>query len=161
VTPQASCVVTVIERGSGAHAREAIASAAFRDHACSPTRPAPLLPEECGTLRANTGIGVDQAVTSCGGAYALVMQNDGNLVMYRTADAAALWSTKTAGSRATRAWLSRDGSFATYDESWNPEPVWSAKTTGPTDAVLRVQDDGNLVIYDARNRAIWATRTQQ
>ena len=42
-----------------------------------------------------------------------------------------------------------DGTFAIYDDSWNPNWKWTAKTTGNPGAYLVVQDDGNVVVYDA------------
>jgi hypothetical protein len=38
-------------------------------------------------------------------------------------------------------------------------PVWASKTQGHDGAILRLQADGNLVIYSA-GAPIWASKTQ-
>lgn len=83
-------------------------------------------------------------------------QGDGNLVLYRVSDMAALWSTNTAGQATTHAVQQEDGNFVLYNGS---APVWSAGTVGQTGAWLEVQDDCNLVIYSAGGAAVWTTAT--
>ena len=41
----------------------------------------------------------------------------------------------------------------------NMTVMWRSKTNGNNNATLRVQDDGNTVIYNAGGRAVWSTRT--
>jgi hypothetical protein len=40
--------------------------------------------------------------------------------------------------------------------------VWaSGPRSGGTPFTLRMQDDGNLVVYDNANRAVWVSNTQR
>jgi hypothetical protein len=80
--------------------------------------------------------------------YRLVMQGDGNLVLYK--GAAALWSSKTKGSDA-RVVMQGDGNLVVYHGG---AAKWSSRTGGHHGARLIVQNDGNLVIYDGP-AAIW------
>lgn len=93
-----------------------------------------------------------QSLTSAGGGYRLVMQTDGNLVLY--GPAGARWSTGTARSGADRAVMQRDGNLVVYRGS---TAVWAAGTSGAAAAgSLSVQEDGNLVVY-AGNGAVWSS----
>ncbi|SDI97787.1 D-mannose binding lectin [Frankineae bacterium MT45] len=49
-----------------------------------------------------------------------------------------------------------DGNLVEY---FGSQVIWSSRTTGYPGARLTVQDDGNVVIYTAAQRAIWSTRT--
>lgn len=41
----------------------------------------------------------------------------------------------------------------------NAAVLWNSKTWGNPMATLKVQDDGNVVIYNSSNRAVWSTKT--
>ena len=79
------------------------------------------------TLHQNTSL------ASANQAYELLMQGDGNLVLYRKADGIMLWN----------AWESS---------------LWQYPGDHPRAAELKMQDDGNLVIY-SEGRAMWDTDT--
>lgn len=97
----------------------------------------------------------DQSIYSPDGRFRLVMQTDGNLVLY--GPSGALWSTVTVGSGATFAQTQTDGNFVVYTSA--SVPVWSSGTSGNPGAWLALQNDGNLVIYDGSNVAIWNSHT--
>ncbi|MBZ4320815.1 hypothetical protein [Streptomyces huiliensis] len=84
----------------------------------------------------------------------LVMQTDGNLVVYDEFGRAR-WNTGTVG-QGWRAVFQTDGNFVVYTRSG--KAVWNSKTAGHPGSRLAVQDDGNVVIYDG-SQAIWNTRT--
>jgi nucleoid-associated protein YgaU len=84
-------------------------------------------------LRAGESLGIDQKLTSSNGKYTLVMQGDGNLVLY----------TKEEERR-----FRRDVAVA----------VWASKTSGEK-VRLVLQDDRDLVIYTADGRALWSSGT--
>jgi hypothetical protein len=94
----------------------------------------------------------------------LVMQSDGNLVVYDEYGAAR-WASNTYGV-GDRANIQHDGNFVVYDS--NGTPHWASNTccTG-TERVLSVQSDGNVVIYQTNGHLsepqywthIWATDT--
>ncbi|MFF7632722.1 glycoside hydrolase domain-containing protein [Kitasatospora sp. NPDC008050] len=113
------------------------------------------------------------------GAYAL-MQNDGNLVVYRPNGTAA-WSSSTWYGGGTYATVQDDGNFVVYQPNGGPSTggaLWSSGTnsigstfnggnwltsghwTKGTLTSLLMQADGNLVIY--RNRdgsALWSSNS--
>ena len=83
------------------------------------------------TLQSGQQLEQDEALTSQNGAYRLVLQVDGNLVLYvsdNTVPVNALWTT---------------GTFR----------------QGPHR--FEIQPDGNLVIYDGDNQASWASNTRR
>ena len=100
---------------------------------------------------------------SANGRYKLIMQADGNLVLYR--GNRALWSSRTSGR----------GNTATYEVTGElrvknsaGKVLWRSRAAVPatTNAVLALQDDGNLVAYRVSNDAsrytpIWSTGTAQ
>ena len=50
-----------------------------------------------------------------------------------------------------------DGNFVVYDiEDGAPIPVFATHTDGNPGAYLRVQDDGNMVIYSASHAPLWS-----
>jgi hypothetical protein len=96
-----------------------------------------------------------QALFSCDGVYDLVMQGDGNLVLYK--GASALWSSNTAGTAGSIAVLQDDGNFVVYTSA--SVALWSSATGGSGCGVtLALQTDGNLVLYSS-GTAIWDTGT--
>jgi len=164
ISPSASCVYSAgVSSRREAHA--AIASQAFRDFQCPATRRAALpadSPAGCGVMHAGGGIASGKALQSCSGAFGLYMQEDGNLVLYRQADFAPLWSSDTWGSGATGAYVEPDGTFAIYNDTWNPTPIWAKERgVGKRGVYLAVQDDGNVVLYSATGSALFATNTAQ
>jgi hypothetical protein len=100
----------------------------------------------------------NQAIVSENGRFRLVMQSDGNLVMYRNADERALWATNTAQTDVLRAVMQDDGNFVLYHV--NDEPAWASNTDGAPGSFIVMQNDGNLVIYQP-NVPIWASDTVQ
>jgi hypothetical protein len=121
--------------------------------------------------------------TSGSGATWGVMQDDGNLVLYR-ANGTAVWSSRTNGRKGAVLQLQTDGNLVVYQGS---TPVWSSGVVFPNkrvafgsnqlqarqrltaDMYLRsadkryvmiMQSDGNLVIYAPGGRPIWATFTK-
>jgi nucleoid-associated protein YgaU len=115
-------------------------------------------------LRAGESLGIDQKLTSSNGKYTLIMQGDGNLVLYAQANT-PVWSTRTQGKGAVRASLQDDGNLVLYtkeQDRWFHKDaaaaVWAAHTSGEN-VRLVLQDDRNLVIYTSDGRALWASGT--
>ena len=94
---------------------------------------------------------------SCDGGYRLVMQGDGNLVLY-VEGGAALWSSDTFGTGSDRAVMQGDGNFVVYDATNQPHFDTGTQSVG---AYLAVQGDGNLVVYSAGGAPLWASNTAQ
>lgn len=95
-----------------------------------------------------------QSLTSNNGAYKLVLQDDGNLVL--SAGDTSVWSTETNGQRVVRAEVQQDGNFVLYTEK---DAVWASQTKGAKDVRLILQDDRNLVLYGFDGPA-WSSNTK-
>lgn len=110
------------------------------------------------TNRLNPGdsLAVGESITAADGQFTLIMQNDGNLVLYRTGGPAR-WATGTYGRTVARAIMQYDGNFVLYGPGG--EPIWTTATYGHPGAWLIVQKDGNVVIYDPNHKPLWATGT--
>lgn len=106
---------------------------------------------------------VNQYIQSPDHRLKLVMQDDGNLVLY--GPNSSLWSSDTAGHGAVRATLQTDGNLCLYPQDGGA--VWSSDTANSgvtSQGALALQDDGNLVIYKFRdasgaNAAVWGSNT--
>lgn len=145
---------------------------------CSTTAPRSI-------LRVGEQLQQGEALTSPNGAYRLVMQVDGNLVLYvsdNTVPANALWSTGTLRCGPHRFQVQTDGNLVTYDgysqPSWASNSLRQVKQLSCSciyrllsmsisfpfiknveGAQLALQDDGNLVFYDNMNQPVWASNT--
>jgi hypothetical protein len=119
------------------------------------TAPSEPAPTGCGVFEGTTILEENQSLVSCDQRFDLVMQGDGNLVLYQAGW--ALWNTETHGHHGAWAAFQDDGNLVVYS-AWNT-PLWSSGTHGHPGAALAVQDDGNVVIYDGWT-ALWSTGTQ-
>jgi hypothetical protein len=105
-----------------------------------------------------------QSATSHNDLFSLVLQTDGNLVLYWTAGqpfdaspgATPMWATNTVGTGSSQAVMQGDGNFVLYAPGG---PTWASGTDGHPGTTLVVQDDGNVVEYDPNNVPLWATNT--
>jgi Dual-action HEIGH metallo-peptidase len=117
--------------------------------------PTPNPPTTCGNMVAGQSLGVGNALYSCDGRFQLILQGDGNLVLYKIG-VRALWSSGTYGQSSHYAYMQPDGHFVLYNTAL--QPTWYSGTNGNPGAYLALQNDGNLVIY--RNGvALWNTGT--
>ncbi len=97
---------------------------------------------------------VNQTLTSADGRTRLILQGDGNLVLYGTKGALWATGTKTGAKLAVQS----DGNVVLYSAAG--KAVWASNTSSKTAGArqLIVQSDGNLVLYGPN--AIWATGTR-
>ena len=84
----------------------------------------------------------------------LIMQTDGNLVLYDAAGTAH-WASQTQGTGNT-ATFQADGNLVVYDAQH--QALWSSNTQGATGATLKVLEDGNMVIA-TDTAVVWQTDT--
>ncbi|CAF1317691.1 unnamed protein product [Didymodactylos carnosus] len=101
----------------------------------APSRVNCYLVAKSNCLRAGHTLNSNSHLSSPNQLYHLKLQNDDNLVLYRSKifpseNAQVIWSSNT----------------------WNEAP-----STGPTQ--LKMQYDGNLVLYDSKGRPFWASNT--
>ncbi|MBV9363340.1 MAG: hypothetical protein JO286_19765 [Solirubrobacterales bacterium] len=87
--------------------------------------------------------------------FQLLMQSDGNLVLYDGAGK-ALWASGTVGHPGAHAVMQTDGNLVVYDSAGHA--LWASRTPQQPGAFLYMQSDGNLVIYKG-SAALWSTAT--
>ncbi len=107
-------------------------------------------------LRAGESLKRGDYLTSLNGQYRLILQRDGNLVLYGPREQ-ALWSSNTQGMPIEKCIMQGDGNLVLYLS--NGQPVWSSNTPRYPGAFLALQSDGNLVIFSPQ--PVWATNTVQ
>ena len=105
-----------------------------------------------GRLNGNTTLQPGDALFSPDVRYMLVMQTDGNLVLYDSVIGNSLWHTNTYGHPGATATMQTDGNFVVYH---NGTPLWHAGTYNNPGAYLALQNDGNLKIYTTQGTPIW------
>lgn len=100
----------------------------------------------------------NQQLDSSNGCFKLIMQGDGNLVIYRVSNGAAMWSSKSSRSCTNRVCMQNDGNFVAYD--CHDKPTWKSGTSRNEGSSVVMQGDGNLVIYAWNSgRPIWSSKT--
>jgi len=94
-----------------------------------------------------------ESITSPNGQYRLVMQTDGNLVLYRQ-DGTAIWSSRTYGIDHVRLQMQSDGNLVLYSDS---TPVWATGTWGHAGAYLSLTDLGDMKLLSKTGDIVWTT----
>lgn len=111
------------------------------------------------TLPTHQWLNVDESLVSQNGAYELLMQADGNLVIYRTADGVPTWATTTAGNPGTRAVMQGHGNLVLYSTSG--EALWGSPGVWVENSRLKLQNNGDLVILTPNNSVQWNSGANQ
>jgi len=112
-----------------------------------------------GLLLQGESLTTNQEMSSYDNRFHLVMQGDGNLVLYQGLPGqsmTALWSTGTWGTSGNTAVMQTDGNFVLYDSTNGA--LWSSGTWNNSGAYLAVQNDGNVVVYK-NSTPLWASNT--
>ncbi|MDY0152005.1 MAG: glycosyl hydrolase [Candidatus Cloacimonas sp.] len=113
-------------------------------------------PSTSGQLLAGEGIGINVKLYSPNRAFALKMQSDGNAVLYKMAGPKALWSTGTAGQPVKWIKMQNNGDLDLLRQDFS---TFRTITTGGTGAKVKIQNDGNMVLYRSNGTAAWSTHT--
>jgi hypothetical protein len=116
------------------------------------------------TLAAGQVLSSGACLVSPAKDYKLVMQTDGNLVLYYQSSADPLWDSRTQTHPGAYAALQADGNLVVYAAN-GTTPLWATTTSGRApNPNLVLQDDGNLVLYGANPGgspfAAWSTATE-
>ena len=115
-------------------------------------------------LKVGENLQTGQSLASPNQNYLLLLQDDGNLVLYQIAadgTRAPYWATNTewlpASERPMLLSMQSDAHLVLYDAANLPR--WSSGTWGDgfVDPYLVLQDDSNLVIYHNGSTPIWAS----
>jgi hypothetical protein len=110
------------------------------------------------SLNPNECLLVNQTLVSSNGCFVLILQGDGNLVIYRKSNNKPTWSTRTWRTCVNRVCMQGDGNFVAYDR--HNKAKWSSRTHKHEGSSIVLQNDGNLVIYAWNSRrAIWSSRS--
>ncbi|MGW2397710.1 hypothetical protein ACWCYY_14315 [Kitasatospora sp. NPDC001664] len=89
----------------------------------------------------------------------LLNQQDGNVVLYRKRDGAALWSTGT-WNRPGQGLTVNNIHGNLYLRDMNTHNIsWTLPTRNQPNAYAKVQDDGNFVLYSQTGQPLWSTGT--
>ncbi|WP_206956237.1 hypothetical protein [Trinickia acidisoli] len=134
-----------------------------------PTQPTPTsapasVPHPGFQLKPGEKLTAGQSIRSADGRFELTMQHDGNLVEYDLATKVAVWSSNTAKSGATVAYMQQDGNLVLDKVAPDTlcvagkNDVWSTQTNGHAGAALTLQTNGDLTVGNASgtaNGAFW------
>ena len=96
-----------------------------------------------------------QSIDTADRKYHLLLQGDGNLVLY--SPTRAIWASGTDGKQIAFLAQQIDGNLVLYDKSGRP--VWYTGTANNPGLRLVVQQDGNLVLYNYLGQPFWNTAT--
>ncbi len=97
-------------------------------------------------------------LTSQNGYFSLVMQVDGNLVLYFRSTT-AVWYSNTRGTEGASCHMQSDGNLVIYGtRDGERKAVWDSQTSEFSGGDLECQNDGNLVIY-RDGKAVWNSET--
>ena len=116
--------------------------------------PVPQCTPASNKLCPGESLSVGQYRTSSDGQYRLLFQGDGNLVLYRLRDYAALWAAGWNSYGGAAASMQEDGNFVTYNSYWSS--TWSSGTWGNIGAYMVVQS-GYIAVYNANGVRLWGT----
>jgi hypothetical protein len=107
------------------------------------------------TLRTGEQLGLGQSLDN--GAYRLVLQQDGNLVLEESGS--PVWASGTDGHGVTKAVLQPDGNFVLYSD--DGQARWASQTDGKAADRLTLQADRNVVLYGKDGAALWSSGTNR
>jgi surface antigen len=112
------------------------------DLAAAPTQEAAAEPSPASQLLPGQSLTAGMQLLSPDGVYRLVMQGDGNLVLYK--GSSDLWSSGTQNNAGAYAVMQPDGNLVVYAGG---VAKWHSHTNGFDGAYLSLQNDSNLAIY--------------
>ena len=115
------------------------------------------------TLSAGQQLNQNDYLSSPSGNYQLILQDDGNLVLYRSPgpNEVVEWASNTQGQDSQYAIMQTDGNFVIYGPGGPPNALWSTGTHGSTDCSLTITDNSpppgvTLDIFDQDfNSSLW------
>ncbi|AUV58710.1 lectin [Bandra megavirus] len=120
----------------------------------------PISPAPTSSLYSNSYNTLQQNERLVNGDYYMVPQPDGNLCMYDTRNAKAIWcsGSNKKGSAPYKLILQQDGNLCMHDHNTTTWCAGSNGGTGPWKATM--QKDRNFCVYDSTGHSNWCTKSQ-
>ncbi|NQX15813.1 peptidoglycan DD-metalloendopeptidase family protein [Rathayibacter sp. VKM Ac-2857] len=116
--------------------------------------------DHVGEVAAPADLRNGDQIVSRNGRTRLVMQPDGNAVIYAKDDS-ALWKSDTDGNSGARLAIQADGGLVIYRATDNSVvKVLRAGGSGAASRRLVMQNDGNLVLLSTSDSALWFSGTE-
>ena len=108
------------------------------------------------TMMPGESLSPGESITSPSGRYQLILQHDGNLVLYDTDGSVALWDSRTVGRSDRTLIMQPDGNLVLYELPVTPfDALWHARTYDWPGAILTVRDDSTMTIGHSDGRVLW------
>lgn len=115
------------------------------------------VPEPVSVIPTDSSLSAGQSIRSQNLRHELLVQGDGNLVLYT--EGRPTWATYTLGVAHPRLVMQGDGNLVLYGQN---RVGWANMRVGRGPSTLVLQDDGNLVSYTNNGSGhTWATYTNQ
>jgi len=106
------------------------------------------------TLSANKVMRTNDMLVSNNGKYRMIVQSDGNVVVYLGKK--PVYSTGTFGHGKTHLLLGPKGNLVIRNAKG--KDIWASKTKGKGVSKLVLSDKGTLILYTPKNRVIWTSK---
>ncbi|WP_373478455.1 protein kinase [Geminocystis sp.] len=103
------------------------------------------------TLKLGEFLSVNEFLISAEGNYSLVLQPDGNLVLYNCQSSKAMWGSGTNGRKPISAVMQEDGNFVIYFDGFNP---WASNTANRSISHVKLENNGTLILYNNNNEPL-------
>lgn len=119
------------------------------------------------TLIAGQQLNQNDYLLSLSGNYQLILQDDGNLVLYRSPgpNKVAEWASNTQGQDSQYAILQTDGNFVIYGPDLPPNAFWATGSHGSPDCVLTIMEWSPgvsiQIIDQSTNGCVWEWGTNR
>ncbi len=95
----------------------------------------------------------DQLISS-NNKYKMVMQSDGNLVVYNIKSNHSKWESGTSGHAGAYATLRNDGNLVIYNQ--NAKLIWQTNTIGFQNDIMTLSNAGYIILGN-KNHKVWTT----
>jgi hypothetical protein len=105
------------------------------------------------SILSNNELSPGQYILSKNSQFKFIFQEDGNCVIYKDGTN-PVWNTKSIG--AVKCVMQEDGNFVLYDAQ--NKPLYDTQTFGNKGSIMRLEDDGNLIIIDVNDKIIWESK---
>ncbi|APJ03675.1 hypothetical protein [Silvanigrella aquatica] len=112
----------------------------------------PFIAEAKSILEPGETLTAGRVLQSPNGCFTLGFRDQGNLVLVNKSGT-VIWSSGTFNSNATQLYINYGGDLKLLNSAGNPIN-WDTKTSGAY-GFLRLQNDGNLVIYNDSFVPLW------